>query len=427
MNLNINLANNNPNNNPNMTHTKKKSLKAAPPKRMNSYSNSSPSYMSPDSQSFYPMNFQQQDMQGFPQENYGNNGAYTNTNFPGSPTKIAQQPLNIKHVLANLLEACKDQNGSRIIQQYFEKADREEKERIFQQIIAHGYSLMADMFGNYVIQKILELGTIQQKLKIYEIMKGKIFMLSQHTYSCRVIQKALEEFKNNGPVQDEMLRELSTDIICLVEDQNGNHVIQKCIETIPSEKLKFIIDQVTEKIERLPFHAFGCRVIQRILEFSTFEQTAPLLKKIMAKCMECCESQYGNYIMQHILEKGPHTEKETLLEVLKNNFIRLSLNKFASNVTEKSAIHANAEFRSAVADVLVNCHAENGQLGLVALMNHPFGNYVVQRLFECSDKNTRRKIYEGVMKEENLEEIKKTNYGKHVTAFIEKLIDIQKD
>ncbi len=44
-------------------------------------------------------------------------------------------------------------------------------------------------------------------------------------------------------------------------------------------------------------------------------------------------------------------------------------------------------------------------------MNHPFGNYVVQRLFECSDKNTRRKIYEGVMKEENLEEIKKTNYG----------------
>jgi len=95
-------------------------------------------------------------------------------------------------VLANLLEACKDQNGSRIIQQYFEKADREEKERIFQQIIAHGYSLMADMFGNYVIQKILELGTIQQKLKIYEIMKGKIFMLSQHTYSCRVIQKALE-------------------------------------------------------------------------------------------------------------------------------------------------------------------------------------------------------------------------------------------
>jgi len=55
--------------------------------------------------------------------------------------------------------------------------------------------------------------------------------------------------------------------------------------------------------------------------------------------------------------------------------------------------------------------------GLVVLMGHPYGNYVVQRLFECSDKNTRRKIYEGVMKEENLEEIKKTNYGKSLNSF----------
>jgi len=152
-----------------------------------------------------------------------------------------------------------------------------------------------------------------------------------------------------------MLKELNTDILCLIEDQNGNHVIQKCIETIPAVKLRFIIDKVTEKvfinfhynhlhvlkIERLPFHAFGCRVIQRILEYSTFEQvtsilsfhllyqTTPMLQKIMSKCLECCESQFGNYIMQHVLEKGPHKEEEALLEVLKNNFTRLSLNKFA--------------------------------------------------------------------------------------------------
>jgi len=52
------------------------------------------------------------------------------------------------------------------------------------------------------------------------------------------------------------------------------------------------------------------------------------------------------------------------------------------------------------------------RLSLILLMNHPYGNYVIQRLFECSDKNTRKKIYETVMKEEHLEEAKKTNYGK---------------
>ena len=51
-----------------------------------------------------------------------------------------------------------------------------------------------------------------------------------------------------------MLKELSTDSILLFEPQNGYHVIQKCIETIRSEKLKFIIDQVTEKVKYFLFY-----------------------------------------------------------------------------------------------------------------------------------------------------------------------------
>ena len=42
-----------------------------------------------------------------------------------------------------------------------------------------------------------------------------------------------------------------------------------------------------------------------------------------------CESQYGNYIMQHILEKGPQPERDDLYNFIKNNFVELSLNKFA--------------------------------------------------------------------------------------------------
>ena len=95
-------------------------------------------------------------------------------------------------MLANVSEASKDQNGSRIIQQYFEGAARDERDMIFQQVMEHANTLFTDMFGNYVIQKILQLGTLHQKLRIYELMKGKVFALSQHMYSCRIVQKALE-------------------------------------------------------------------------------------------------------------------------------------------------------------------------------------------------------------------------------------------
>jgi len=54
-----------------------------------------------------------------------------------------------------------------------------------------------------------------------------------------------------------------------------------------------------------------------------------MLRKLMNKAIECCQCQYGNYIMQHLLERGPQAEKDMLLEILKKNFVKLSMNKFA--------------------------------------------------------------------------------------------------
>jgi len=94
-NMNINTNMNHNNNNIHNNNMKKKPLKALPPKRMNSNSNVSPSYMTSDSQSFFPMGFQQHEGQGNYTENNYMNNAYPNA-YPGSPTKINSNSLNIK-------------------------------------------------------------------------------------------------------------------------------------------------------------------------------------------------------------------------------------------------------------------------------------------------------------------------------------------
>lgn len=370
-------------------------------------------------QNYYPMGYPQNMQGNFQQQQNFNNQQPMKGQKPTG--KAAAPKLDIKYVMSHLVENCRDQNGSRLIQQQFEKSNEQEKEQIFQQILPHAYSLMTDVFGNYVLQKILELGTVEQKIKIFDAMKGNIFQLSQHTYGCRVVQKILEELKINGPVQDQILNELRRDIVTLIEDQNGNHVIQKCFETMPSEKVQFIMEEVTENIDELAFHPYGCRVIQRILEHSSPEITEPMLGNLMSSALKCCESQYGNYITQYILEKGPQAQKIQLLDVLKDNFVRLSMNKFASNVTEKSVKHGTPEFRRDVVTTLCNSYYDN-KPALVVMMTHSFGNYVVQRLFECSDENLRQMLYDK-MQGGILEEIKKNNYGKHVMTFIEKFME----
>lgn len=65
----------------------------------------------------------------------------------------------------------------------------------------------------------------------------------------------------------------------------------------------------------------------------------------MENLVSLCECQYGNYIMQYILENGLESEKKKILKVVKDHFVQLSLNKFASNVTEKSIIFSDLDYK----------------------------------------------------------------------------------
>lgn len=51
----------------------------------------------------------------------------------------------------------------------------------------------------------------------------------------------------------------------------------------------------------LSTHPYGCRVIQRILEHCTQEQTAPILEELHQHTDQLIQDQYGNYVIQHVL------------------------------------------------------------------------------------------------------------------------------
>jgi len=62
-------------------------------------------------------------------------------------------------------------------------------------------------------------------------LEGNVLTLAIQMYGCRVIQKALESIE--AEQQGILVKELEGHVMKCVKDQNGNHVIQKCIERIP--------------------------------------------------------------------------------------------------------------------------------------------------------------------------------------------------
>lgn len=92
----------------------------------------------------------------------------------------------------------------------------------------------------------------------------QVLALSLQMYGCRVIQKALEVATLEQQLA--IVQELEGHVMRCVRDQNGNHVIQKIIECVPSPHIVTMLDTFIGQVVPLSTHPFGCRVVQRILE-----------------------------------------------------------------------------------------------------------------------------------------------------------------
>ncbi|KAG7661713.1 PUF3 [[Candida] subhashii] len=333
----------------------------------------------------------------------------------------------LKDIYGHAIEFTKDQHGSRFIQTKLPQASDEEKEVIFNEIRDIAYELMTDVFGNYVIQKYFEFGTKTQKQVLLEQMLGHIYELSLQMYGCRVVQRALEAIELDGQIK--IIEELRDHILVCSKDQNGNHVIQKSIEMIkPFNKIRFILTSLDSQIYHLSTHPYGCRVIQRLLEFSSLEDQKAILDELNRFIFYLIQDQYGNYVMQHILEHGKPDEREEILKVVLGSVVNFSKHKFASNVIEKCIKFGDVAQRKRILnevmldnlDYKVELVSDDSPLAL--MMKDQYANYVIQKLVEAFDGKSEEKRILVTKLRQYLKQISsKNNYGKHL-ASVEKMI-----
>lgn len=139
-------------------------------------------------------------------------------------------------------------------------------------LFGHVLALSLQMYGCRVIQKVLNdyhlylLATRYNHCKEFFLV-GPLpltFFLLKHTHwlsdpICTSL-KAIEVVDLDQKTK--MVTELDGHIMKCVRDQNGNHVIQKCIECVPEDSIQFIISTFYGHVVPLSTHPYGCRVIQ---------------------------------------------------------------------------------------------------------------------------------------------------------------------
>ncbi|XP_004486985.1 pumilio homolog 2-like [Cicer arietinum] len=333
--------------------------------------------------------------------------------FKSNKTKC----FELSEISGHVVEFSADQYGSRFIQQKLETASTEEKNMVYQEITPHALALMTDVFGNYVVQKFFEHGLASQRRELANKLYGHVLTLSLQMYGCRVIQKAIEVVDLDQKIK--MVQELDGNIMRCVRDQNGNHVIQKCIECVPEDAIDFIVSTFFDQVVTLSTHPYGCRVIQRVLEHCEDPNTQQkVMDEILGAVSMLAQDQYGNYVVQHVLEHGKPHERSAIIKELAGNIVQMSQQKFASNVVEKCLTFGGPSERQLLVNEMLGSTDENEPLQ--AMMKDQFANYVVQKVLETCDDQQRELILSRI--KVHLNALKKYTYGKHIVARVEKLV-----
>jgi hypothetical protein len=111
------------------------------------------------------------------------------------------------------------------------------------------------------------------------------------------------------------------------------------------------------------------------------------------------DDQYGNYVIQHVLQYGRESDRDSLLHIIvQNDLLKLSRQKFASNVVEKLLKYGNSNQRNTIVREMLHYVEHAGPEGtggssvLLLMVRDAYANYVVQTAIDVVPEGNEKRM-----------------------------------
>ena len=136
------------------------------------------------------------------------------------------------------------------------------------------------------------------------------------------------------------------------------------------------------------------------LEHCVLSQKNATLDQIQLVHKALLDDQYGNYVIQHVLQYGRESDRDSLLAIIiEGNLLKLSRQKFASNVVEKLLKYGNSNQRNAIVREMLRVVYEGGpgQDGMgstvvLLMVRDAYANYVVQTSIDVVPEGKEKRL-----------------------------------
>ncbi|EGP90362.1 unnamed protein product [Zymoseptoria tritici ST99CH_1A5] len=317
--------------------------------------------------------------------------------------------IKVEQLTGEIYTLCKDQHGCRFLQRKLEERNEQTVQAIFEEVRNHMIELMVDPFGNYLCQKLLESANDDQRTELIKNAMPQMTKIALNQHGTRALQKMIEFIST--PEQTALIIEaLRNDVVLLIQDLNGNHVIQKCLNHLSSNDAIFIFDAVGANCITVGTHRHGCCVLQRCIDHADGLQKGEMVDHVIRNAYSLVQDPFGNYVVQYILDLSEPCFTEPLCRAFYGEIANLSRQKFSSNVMEKCIRCASNETKRAIISEIMAPQT------IEKMLRDGFANYVVQTAMDFADEDLKPTLVENIRMV--IPAIRNTPHGRRIQSKI---------
>jgi len=248
-----------------------------------------------------------------------------------------------------------------------------------------------------------------------ENLAGRVWQLSQEAKGSRQIQEAIDNAADDDE-RSAMAIQLHGHVWQALECRNANHVLQKLIGSMRPQAAHFVIDEIMSRGPGSAAHAarhiFGCRVVERLLEHCKPEQVGPLVEDLLNNGSQLCSDQFGNFVVQHLLEFGSDQHKHRMSRIVAGHIASIKGDYHGCAVVSAALTHSVPEDQRVVARAVLRRRDL-----LVSMARQRHGHDAVMSLLNIFD--TRERADAERQLRASIAQLKNSRYGRVMAKYLE--------
>lgn len=244
---------------------------------------------------------------------------------------------------------------------------------------------------------------------------SRVWDLSREAKGSRHVQEAIDNASNDDE-RAAIAQQLHGKVWQALECRNANHVLQKLISSMRPQASQFVIDEIMSRgpgaAAYAAQHCFGCRLVERLLEHCTLEQVGTLVEDLLDFGPQLCTDQYGNFVVQHVLEFGSDEHKHRMSLIVAEQIASIPGDYHGCAVVSAALTNSLPDDRIVVARSVLG---RRGLLVCMARQRH--GHDAVMCLLNLV--NAKERAEAEIQLRASIGQLQRSRYGRVMAKYLE--------